>query len=320
MKNFLKTIKNLIIGIIVIIYISFITLVSIIMLNTNNYGITQIKDKTLFLIDKNVSNENYLENTLVIIENKEIQELKNGEEIFIYEENKYSNIKITYIEKINLNDKYIETNGEKIKEEYIIGTKYKTNNILALVFQILKSKTLLLSIVILPCLIMLIYGIILLITAIKKHSKINNKTIDYNYEITPNNENSKKLNNIQQIDDLKNTSTNLFSCEIIEDKNEKIDELMKEISELRKEYDTQELFVLDKPNLNTKTKKDNDKKQVTKNKEVKKEKQTSNNNKTQEKNNKNNKKNNSKKTNTNNKTQNKRKNNTNYKTKKKLNK
>jgi len=250
MKQLLKGLRNIIIGFLLIIYFSFIIIISTILLNKNDFGLTQINDKILIMIDKNSSNKNYKEGTLVILETKEIEELKVGQEVFIYFENNNSNsIIITNIDSINNNEIIIE-NDINIEENLIIGTKYLAYKNFDLVYNILNSKIIFVSVMLLPCLVILIYGIYLLISALKsqKSKKVIIENNEENYEKTIKNE--KQFDNIQeQVNELINTSVNIPISEIVEDKNEKIDELMQEISELRKEYDTQELFVLDKATL-----------------------------------------------------------------------
>ena len=54
------------------------------LLNRNDYGITQFGTKALIIIDEKISNEKYKEGSLVIVEKKKISELNVGDEIFVY--------------------------------------------------------------------------------------------------------------------------------------------------------------------------------------------------------------------------------------------
>lgn len=84
----IKLIKNIITGIILICYFSVIIFVSALLLNRNDYGMTQFKDDTWILVDGEISNSNYPKGSLVIVENKKIEELQVGEEIFVYKQMK----------------------------------------------------------------------------------------------------------------------------------------------------------------------------------------------------------------------------------------
>ena len=70
----IKLIKNIITGIILICYFSVIIFVSALLLNRNDYGMTQFKDDTWILVDGEISNSNYPKGSLVIVENKKIEE------------------------------------------------------------------------------------------------------------------------------------------------------------------------------------------------------------------------------------------------------
>ena len=76
MKKILITIRNLILGLILIVYLTFIIAISTLLLNRNDYGMTQFGDKTLILLEQEVSNQKYKKGSLVITESKKISELK----------------------------------------------------------------------------------------------------------------------------------------------------------------------------------------------------------------------------------------------------
>ena len=87
MKTFMKILKRIIFGLILIIYFGAAILVSTLVLNRNDFGLTQFGDKILVPVDSATSNENYLEGSLVVVKQKDFSKLLVGEEIFVYEKN-----------------------------------------------------------------------------------------------------------------------------------------------------------------------------------------------------------------------------------------
>ena len=59
MKKILITIRNIILGIALFVYLTFTISISTLLLNRNEYGITQFGDKALILVDNQVANDNY---------------------------------------------------------------------------------------------------------------------------------------------------------------------------------------------------------------------------------------------------------------------
>ena len=96
MKKILIGIRNTIIGIFLFIYLSFIIIISTLLLNRNDYGMTQFKDKTLILITNEVANEKYKEGSLVIVKEEKITDIKINDEVFIYKTDK-KNKKVLHI-------------------------------------------------------------------------------------------------------------------------------------------------------------------------------------------------------------------------------
>lgn len=172
----IKLIKNIITGIILICYFSVIIFVSALLLNRNDYGMTQFKDDTWILVDGEISNSNYPKGSLVIVENKKIEELQVGEEIFVYKTNekeKTVEIIVAKIESVNPqtedNSAYItlENNGGSWGEDYIAGVSKKIYPNIGSILSFLESKWIFFIFLIVPCFFILIYEIYLAIIEIK---------------------------------------------------------------------------------------------------------------------------------------------------------
>ena len=65
-------------------------------MNKNEYGVTQFDDNVLILVDEKISNENYSDGTLVVLETKDLKDLKVGD--IIVSVNGYSINKDNYHE------------------------------------------------------------------------------------------------------------------------------------------------------------------------------------------------------------------------------
>lgn len=80
----LNAIKKVVLGIIGILYFAFALVMTILLLNYNDYGVTQFGNASLVIINDEVANEKYDKGDLVIVESKKLEKLKVGDEIFTY--------------------------------------------------------------------------------------------------------------------------------------------------------------------------------------------------------------------------------------------
>lgn len=213
MKKTLKIVRNIIIGVFLFIYLSFIVIISTLLLNRNEYGVTQFGDKALIIIDEQVTSDKYKKGSLVIVESKKINELNVNEEIFVYKTNKKENklqIIISKIGKINdeKNNSYIvlENDGTSWGEDFIAGTAVTTYEKIGNFLSFIESKWMFFCLLIVPCFFILLYEIHLVIVTIK-FGDLEEDEIEYD----------KKYINA------------------IESKDEEIAALMKKINELEKE-------------------------------------------------------------------------------------
>ena len=242
MKKFLKTIRNIIIGIILTVYLLFIIIISTLLLNRNNYGMTQFEDKALILVDKQVSNDKYKKGTLVIVQEKDITKLNVGDEIFVYQTNKKDRsvkVVIAKIGKINLEatSPYVvlANDGTAWGEEFIAGTAYQVYENLGTLLLFIESKWVFFCLLIVPCFFILLYEIHLVIVTIRfgdEEEEIYEEDTKYKDEL--------------------------------ESKNEEIEELMKQIQELKKENTKKETSKEEKTTKKVSKKEETEKKKKTK--------------------------------------------------------
>lgn len=215
MKKILITIRNIILSIILITYLAFTIIISTLLLNRNEYGMSQFGDKTLILVDQEVSNEKYNKGSLVITQTKKITELKVGEEIFVYKTNrkdKSVRVVIAKIGKINLDTTspyvVLENDGTAWGEEFIAGTAYQVYENIGMLLLFVESKWIFFCLLIVPCFFILLYEIHLVIVTVRFGDLEDEEE--------------------QEIEEQKYKSA-------LESKDEEIEELMKELKRLKKE-------------------------------------------------------------------------------------
>ena len=67
---------------------------TVLLLNFNDYGVTEFGDTSLILINDEISNDNYKKGDLVVTKNKKIDKINIGEEIFTYKIDGKGNVSI----------------------------------------------------------------------------------------------------------------------------------------------------------------------------------------------------------------------------------
>ena len=174
MKKKFKIVRNIILGVFLFVYLSFIILISTLLLSRNEYGITQFKDKALIKIDEEVATDKYNKGSLVIVENKKIEELSLNDEIFIYKTNKREKtvqIIIANIGKINIekNNNYVvlANDGTSWGEEFIAGKQVSVYEDIGSYLNFIESKWVFFCLLIVPCFFILLYEIHLVIVTVK---------------------------------------------------------------------------------------------------------------------------------------------------------
>lgn len=68
----LKTIKNILMGILGTCFYIFALVMTILLLNFNKFGVTEFGDKSLIILEQEVSNENYKKGDLIIVQKQDM--------------------------------------------------------------------------------------------------------------------------------------------------------------------------------------------------------------------------------------------------------
>ena len=170
MKKVVDVVKSIISFILFIIYFCFALVMTILLLNYNDYGVTQFGEKSFILINGKISNELYKEGDLVVVESSKIEDYKVGEYIFTY---RVGADRIPVVQLGKIGNVYPEEdaisfeNGETYSYEFIAGKTEKVHAGIGTFLSVVESKWGFLFIVLVPCLLIFIYEVYALIVEIK---------------------------------------------------------------------------------------------------------------------------------------------------------
>ncbi|MBQ2909282.1 MAG: hypothetical protein IJE53_00575 [Bacilli bacterium] len=170
MKKVLETIKKILIGIIGTAYFIFALIMTILLLNYNDYGVTQFGNKSLVIINDEIASENYEKGDLVIVEGKKVDKIELGEEIFTYriDSKGIPSIQVGIVGDIYVEDDAIAfENGETYSMEFVAGIGTESYEHLGTALSIIESQWGFLFIVLVPCFLIFIYEVYSLIVEIK---------------------------------------------------------------------------------------------------------------------------------------------------------
>lgn len=166
----LGIIKNIILGILLFVYFVFVIAMTVLLLNFNDYGVTEFGDTSLIIINDEISNENYKKGDLVIVEKEKMELLEVGKEIFTYKVDAKGIVSIDLGKIGNLypeEDAISFENGSSYSMEFIAGVPEKTYNSIGTFLSIVESKWGFLFIVLVPSFLIFVYEVYTLIIEIK---------------------------------------------------------------------------------------------------------------------------------------------------------
>ncbi|MBE6145108.1 MAG: hypothetical protein E7171_00660 [Firmicutes bacterium] len=170
MKKVVDVVKSIISFVLFIIYFCFALVMTILLLNYNDYGVTQFGEKSFILINGKISNDLYKEGDLVIVESSKIEDYKVGEYIFTY---RVGADRIPVVQVGKIGNVYPEEdaisfeNGETYSSEFIAGTVVSKHEKIGGILSIIESKWGFLFIVLIPVFLIFIYEVYALIIEIK---------------------------------------------------------------------------------------------------------------------------------------------------------
>lgn len=166
----LKMVKKIIIGIIGIIFFAFAIVVTFLVLNFNEKGVTEFDSTALVIIKEDIASDNYKKGDLVIIKKKKAANIKAGEEIFVYHIDKERKVHINVgkVGEIYEKEEGISfENGNTYTREFIIGEANNVYSSIGTYLAAVESKWGFLFVILVPNFLIFIYQLYSLVVEIK---------------------------------------------------------------------------------------------------------------------------------------------------------
>ena len=166
----LGIIKSVILGILMFIYFSFVIAMTVLLLNYNDFGVTEFGNRSIILINDEISNDSYKKGDLVIVKKEKIDKMEVGEELFTYRTDSEGNVSIDLGRIGNIypeEDAIAFENGSNYSMEFIAGSPEKVYEKIGLYLGIIESKWGFLFIVLVPSFLIFVYELYSLIIEIK---------------------------------------------------------------------------------------------------------------------------------------------------------
>lgn len=166
----LKIIKNIILGLLLFVYFVFVIAMTVLLLNFNDYGVTEFGDTSLIIINDEISNEDYNKGDLVITKKKKMEKMQVGEDLFAYKVDSKGNVSVDLGKIGNLypeEDAISFENGSTYSMEFVAGTPETKYEGIGTFLSIVESKWGFLFIVLVPSFLIFVYEVYTLIVEIK---------------------------------------------------------------------------------------------------------------------------------------------------------
>ncbi len=166
----MKIIKKIFIWIIAIIFFSFAIIMTVMLLNQNEFGVTQISDSSYILINDNIANESYKEGDLVVVNERRVTDIAVGDEIFVYRVAKDDTVTIEIGkvgEVLPEEDLVALENGATFASKFIVGESSYVIPVVGNFLGFILSQWGFLFLVVVPCFLVFVYQLYTLIIEIK---------------------------------------------------------------------------------------------------------------------------------------------------------
>ena len=170
----LKLLKNIFLGIFAVIFFGFVIFMTVLLLNYNDYGLTEFGDKTLVILRDAISTNDFKKGDLVLAEKKKLEDLKVGDFVFAYKVDPKGSVSIDYgkISEIYEKEQAVTyENGATYSISYVVGTPGKVYPNVGKYLSVIESKWGFLFIVLLPSFLIFIYELYSLVVEIKYGAK-----------------------------------------------------------------------------------------------------------------------------------------------------
>lgn len=154
--------KRILVNLVVIIYVVVAITVTLCLLNYNEYNVTVFGNNSLILITDDSLSPDYVEGDLIIAKKEKLNEIKEGDKIFFYNEN---DIKLGEVKQVNtyegMSSTFILEGNHQIIEDDVIGSEssVKVYHNLGKVLSVLESRWGFLFLIIFPSVLAFLHEI-----------------------------------------------------------------------------------------------------------------------------------------------------------------
>ena len=176
MKKFLKIMG----AIILIPYILIALIITIFLLNYNEYGVTEVGGKTLIIVNDDELSPSYKKGDLIVVKNADNSEINANDYIFFYEQSREKKTVIINLgrviskRQVNETETTYKLEGDvDYSSEYVIGTtkEAKVYSSLGSIIAALELRWVFLLFIIVPLLFIFLYEIYEFVIEVKKNMK-----------------------------------------------------------------------------------------------------------------------------------------------------
>lgn len=174
----IQIIKKVITGALGLAFYIFAITMTVLLLNYNKYGVTQIDNTSLIMVREEMSSDNYRKGDLVFVEGQKINKVNIGDELFVYKIDKSGKVSIDVgiVGEVHPDDNAITfKNGSTYDMDFMVGKAVKVHHNLGTYLSIISSTLGFLFIVLVPSFLIFIYQLYALVIEIKygKESNVN---------------------------------------------------------------------------------------------------------------------------------------------------
>jgi len=170
MSSKLGVVKKVVFSILIFLYFAFALSMTMLLLNYNDYGVTEIGDTSMIILKEKVSSNEYKQGDLVLVESAELKDLKVSDMVFTYRADSRGNVHIDFGkvgEVYKEEDAISLENGNTYSMEFVAGKPSKVYHNVGKYLSIIESQWGFLFIILVPCFLLFIYQVYALIVEIK---------------------------------------------------------------------------------------------------------------------------------------------------------
>ncbi len=169
----MKVVKKIFKIVFVLAFFIFAVGMSVLILNVNDYGVTQFGDISLIIIPEDISSNNYEKGDLALVKQKSLEDINVGDEVFIYqiEDDKSVSIDVGHVGDVHIDANALALeNGVAYSSKFIAGSVEDDSDVYANIgsfLSVLQSRWIFFFAIVVPCFLIFIYQIYALIIEIK---------------------------------------------------------------------------------------------------------------------------------------------------------